>query len=82
MNREYWQARGELYPCPNPAHDFRIGRWIVRWQLAQDAWSTVSYSGNLLTHRLKWARVESPEGLVFTEVVVGRLMVLWARAPE
>lgn len=33
--REYY----DIHPCPNPPHEFRIGKLIGEWQIAQDHWS-------------------------------------------
>lgn len=56
MSKEHWQKLGKLYPCPNKAFYFNIGKYLVALSWAKDKWSAVDSSGNLENFYLKYLR--------------------------
>lgn len=76
MSREHFEAVGKLYPCPNPRHEFSIGRMIGQWQWAKEAWSHMNDTGNLVTTWLGVSKTETPDGLCLVSVTIWKLCVI------
>lgn len=82
MSRQHWIDSGDLFPCPNPPHEFDVGRITGQWQWAKDAWSVVDSKGDLLTYAFAANSLRTPDGLKAYTVVLWRLKVLWAVVPQ
>ena len=74
--RQAWKDKGELDPCPNPPHYFKIGRLIGQWQWAADCWSTVTASGTMHNYGLCVCTVNTLDGYKALQIIVGKLSVM------
>ena len=82
MSRQHFEATGQLFPCPNPAHEFSVGRLIGSWQWAKTAWSHMNDSGHLVTTWLGLSRTETPDGLALITITVGKFCLMVGLAPN
>lgn len=67
----------EVTKCINPVHNFRIGRLIGQWQIANDMWITITDRGQEMTHWFRFGKLRDQEGATIYEVVVWKLMIVW-----
>ena len=75
--RVLWKAKGKLYPCPNPTHDFQIGRLMGQWTWAKDSWSEVNSNGNLQTNFIRIGYLETLEGLKGYNMILWKLNIIF-----
>lgn len=80
--REIFEADGRLSKCPNPPHDFQIGRVVGSWSWAKDAWSTLSDTGFMHTDYVSVGRTEAVDGTRWAYIVVWKLSVFVAVVKE
>lgn len=76
MSRQHFEAMGRLYPCPNPPHEFSLGRLIGQWQWAKESWGHIDDSGNLVTVFAGITVVETPDGLNLLMITLWKLCVM------
>ena len=81
--RERFRAKGDLWPCPNKAHDFKIGKLIGQWQWAADCWSDVTEgvdgeAGKLVNYGLFIGTITSIEDRVAYKIVVWKFRLIFA----
>lgn len=67
----------EVTQCTNPRHDFRIGRLIGQWQIANDNWVTITDKGQELTHWFRFGKCRNQEGATIYEFVFWKLSIIW-----
>lgn len=77
LGRKYFETAGKLYPCPNPPHEFELGRIIGQWRWAKDSWGDTNNSGNLVTTWLGISKIENPDGLCLVSVVIWKLLFMF-----
>lgn len=76
--RDKWREVGELFDCPNPAHEFKFGRVVGYWQWAKSCWSNVSEVGTMTNYGLCLCTLNSLDGIKAYKVVVWRLSIIFA----
>jgi hypothetical protein len=74
--RVLWKAKGKLYPCPNPPHDFQVGRLMGQWTWAEDCWSEVSSNGHLHNIYFRCCSIETLSGLKSYSLTVWKLNII------
>lgn len=74
--REHFESIGRLYKCPNPSHDFELGRVIGTWHWASECWSDLTERGTLVTHLFDVGTIESVSGGKGVRIVIWRFMLL------
>lgn len=74
--RQAWKKQGGLTDCPNPAHQFKIGRLIGQWRWAADCWSTVTADGHMHNYGLCVCTVNTLDGYRVFKIIVGKLSVM------
>lgn len=72
--REYFDTK----PCTNPWHEHVIGNLVLRWRIANDKWTQITDRNTELTHWFRIGTVRNMEGQKLYEVVVGKLLIMWA----
>lgn len=75
--REEWKARGKLYSCPNPTHDFEVGRLMGQWTMADDCWSTVTGDGNLRNDFFKIGTVHTLDGYKGYQLILWKFNIIF-----
>lgn len=70
---------GRLTQCPNPPHDFTVGRLMGSWRWGADnCWSSLSDDGHLTNYGLHLGTVETPDGLKAFRFMLGRFSFIAA----
>ena len=77
MSRQHFEATGKLSPCPNPRHEFSVGRLIWQWRWAKESWCHMNDRGNLVTTFAGITTTETPEGLKLLTLTLWRLCVMF-----
>lgn len=81
MTREHFKKTGQLFRCPNPAHDFRCGRVVGSWQWAKTTWGAINGAGNLVTTWVGLWKSETPDGLAVVTVVLWKFCITVGLSP-
>lgn len=76
MSRQHFEATGKLYQCPNPRHDFSVGRLTGQWRWAKESWCHMNDSGNLVTTFAGISTTERPDGLKLMTLTLWKLCVM------
>jgi len=76
MSREYFKSLGKLYECPNPSHEFVIGRLVGSWRWAKESWCDINDRGYLVTTFIGITTTETPNGLKLITITLWKLCIL------
>ena len=76
MSRQYFTDAGKLFPCPNPPHEFSVGRLLGQWRWAKESWSHMNDAGNLVTTWIGITRTETPDGVWLVSITIWKLCVI------
>jgi hypothetical protein len=74
--RDQWKLRGKLYPCPNPSHDFKIGKLVGQWTMAEDCWSIVTSTGNMHNYLIGIHTIEWLTGEKAFSITIWKLKII------
>lgn len=80
--REVFEASGRLTKCPNPPHEFQMGRIIGEWRIAATCWSTLTDGGKLHHDALRVGLIEDTKGQKIFALVVWRFSLLIGVLPS
>ncbi len=70
------KAHFDLKPCTNPYHDFKFGRLMGQWQIANDCWSQLC-GQHMQTQHFCYYGIKDVKGLKGYVLVIGKLKVIW-----
>lgn len=66
----------DLKKCPNPSHEFKIGKLMGEWIWAEECWSQLQ-GGKLQTFFFSFHKIETTDNLKAYSVVIWKLKIIW-----
>jgi|ERR1035437_2227226 hypothetical protein len=81
--RERFRAKGDLWNCTNPAHDFQLGKLMGQWQWANECWSEITEGldgkeGKMLNFGLCLGKVIGIDDRYFYKIIIWRFRLIFA----
>lgn len=67
----------KITTCTNPKHNFRFGKLIGQWQIANDMWVNITDGGNEITHWIRLGKFRDQDNAIIYELVIWKLSVIW-----
>lgn len=66
----------DLKPCPNPRHEFQVGKLFGEWVWAADCWASL-VDGRLKSYALSAHSLKSESGQKAYVLIIWRLKIIW-----
>ena len=68
----------DIKPCTNQAHDIDFGKLHLRWQVANDYWSTLTHTGYAHDEWFSISRTRSASGISWNRIIIWKLCIMWS----
>jgi hypothetical protein len=82
MNNTQNKYKFVLTKCPNPQHEFHIGKLVIDWQIAQDYWAKENEYNGITREIFCVKRVLTGNNLRVLNIILCKLSIWLAILPS